>query len=157
MPCTIAGMPLHQPWPLSALSLGLSGAVVTRIADPVVEVRDRAGGLLGVLPWGGRGVARLLGAWSGRDPDGRAWALAVGYGFPADDSTVRFQRRDTGSSFLTPETCRVEFMDDNALGAPWAAEVAGEFAAVSYVSGPVREARGLDRVDDQYPLRPRAA
>jgi len=139
---------LHRAPRQTCLRLPLSGATITRIADPVIEVRDGSGDLLGVLPWARRDVGSLLGGWSGRTRNGAPWSVAVGFGFPGDGLTVRFQRQHAWTSFLTPVTGWVEFMDNSDLGSPWAAEVSGDFAAVSLVSGDVRDVRGLALLGD---------
>ena len=74
--------PLDRAPRQTSLRLPLSGATSTRIGDPVIEVRDETGGLLGVLPWARRDVGSLLGGWSGRTRDGAPWSVAVGFGFP---------------------------------------------------------------------------
>jgi len=69
---------------------------------------------------------------------------------PADGLTVRFQRQHVGTSFLTPVTGWVDSMDNSYLGSPWAAEVTGDFAAVSLVPGDVRDVRGLHALHDDH-------
>jgi hypothetical protein len=41
-------------------------------------------------------------------------------------------------------------MDNSYLGSPWAAEVTGDFAAVSLVPGDVRDVRGLHALHDDH-------
>lgn len=71
------GLAEHRARRETALRLPVSGITLTRIAEPVIEVRDGSGELLGVLAWARRDRGCLLGGWSGRNSDGAPWSVAV--------------------------------------------------------------------------------